>query len=221
MNVELLIAKSVPVLSPDDTVERALEILEEHKFNCLPVVVAEDEYVAMVTEDNLLGLDDTNIALSQSGLLQYKPAIIANSHPFDAINIMQEASLAVLPVLDVEHNKYIGSVTKETLLGYIAENGGINNPGGIIVLEIPPRNYSLVEIARLCENEDVVILNMQSRTNERALLEITLKMNRTVLDAVVSSFERHNYHVLEVYGKESNNEDIALKYNQLMNYINM
>ncbi len=134
---------------------------------------------------------------------------------------MHEAALPVLPVVDSEHHKYLGCVTKETLLGYIADTSGINNPGGVIVLEIPPRNFSMFEIARLCENEDVVIINMQSRTNERAMLEVTLKLNRTVLDAVVSSFERHNYHVLEVYGKDSDPNDIADKYNLLMNYINM
>ncbi len=126
----------------------------------------------------------------------------------------------MLPVTDEEH-KYIGAVTRDDLLKYIAENSGIDNPGGILVLEIAPRNYTLYEIARICENEDVTILNLQVHTNEQGQLEITLKLNRTVLDAVVSSFERHNYHVKEVYGEDSNDEDIEGKYNLLMNYINM
>jgi hypothetical protein len=48
-----------------------------------------------------------------------------------------------------------------------------------------------------------------------------MKLNRTVLDAVVASFERHNYHAVEVFGRETNKEDILSKYNLLMNYINM
>ena len=67
----------------------------------------------------------------------------------------------------------------------------------------------------------MVITNTQVHTNEQGMLEVTLKLNRTVLDAVVSSFERHNYTVKEVYGTETNNEDIVGKYNLLMNYINM
>jgi acetoin utilization protein AcuB len=58
-------------------------------------------------------------------------------------------------------------------------------------------------------------------TNEQGKLEITLKLNRTSLEPVVSSFERHDYHVKEVYGEIANNEDIEDKYNLLMNYINM
>jgi ferric-dicitrate binding protein FerR (iron transport regulator) len=53
------------------------------------------------------------------------------------------------------------------------------------------------------------------------MLEVTLKLNRTVLTAVVASFERHSYHVISVYGEETNREDITGKYNLLMNYINM
>jgi CBS-domain-containing membrane protein len=173
----------------------------------------------MAMEDTLRDLEDTNIALSQAGL-QYRPGISSMAHPFEAIKIMHQANLPVLPVIDSE-NKYVGCVTKESLLGYISDNSGIGNIGGVLVLEILPRNYSMFEIARICENEDVIMLAMQSRTNERGMLEVTLKLNRTVIDAVVSSFERHNYHVLEVYGKESNDEDIIGKYNLLMNYINM
>ncbi len=219
MGIELLIAHSVPSLSPADTVGRALEILEEHKLNGLPVV-SEDEYLALVTEDSLLEHDNHDEQLSETGLLQYKPAISPYAHPFDALGIMHQAMLPVLPVIDAE-NKYMGSITKENLIGYLAEKSGLANAGGVIVLEILPRNYSMYEIARICENEDVILLAMHSRTNELGMLEITLKLNRTVLDAVVSSFERHNYHVLEVYGKETNDEDIIGKYNLLMNFINM
>jgi hypothetical protein len=89
------------------------------------------------------------------------------------------------------------------------------------VLEIAPRNYTLVDIARICENEDVIIMNAMVHPNETGMLEITLKLNRSSLDAVVSSFERHSYHVLGVYGENNSDDDVTSKYNLLMNYINM
>jgi len=144
----------------------------------------------------------------------------AIAHPFDAMRIMHQMNLSVLPVIDNEY-RYQGSITRETLLKYITENSGIDAPGGIIVLEIPIRNYTLYEIARICENEDVTIMNLQVHPNEAGLLEITLKLNRTSLEGLVASFERHSYKVLEYYGDENKDEDIEDNYNLLMNYINM
>lgn len=219
MNLEILTDKTIPVVSPNDTIAKSLSVMDESRLDGLPVLSGED-YLAFVMEDTLLEYTDSTQTLLAAGLLTYKPAIGSQSHPFDAITIMHQAGLPLLPVLDIE-NKYSGCITKENLLGYITNNSGIANPGGILVLEILPRNYSMYEIARICENEDVILLAMHSHTNERGMLEITMKLNRTVLDSVVASFERHNYHVQEVYGKDTNNEDIIGKYNLLMNYINM
>lgn len=219
MSIERSISWSVPALTQADTINKALQVMDEHKMSALPVV-NEEEYIAVVNEDQLLEAPDDSLTLDASGMLQFRPAISSLSHPFDAVRIMYEAKLSVLPVIDTE-NKYLGSITKDTLIDHFATQNGISSPGGILVLEVPPRNYSMYEIARICENEDVAILGMQLHTGEDGMLEVTLKLNRTVLDAVVASFSRHNYHVAEVYGQESDKEDILEKYNLLMNYINM
>ena len=219
MNIEQLISPVVPTLSPEDTCDHALALMEKENLACLPVT-ADDNYIALVQENDLLDRDTPDVTLTAANALGFKPAIPALSHPFEALRIIHQMNLDVLPVVDNEH-KYTGAVTKDTLLKYMAEYSGINNPGGIIVLEIAPRNYTLYEIARICENEDVTILNLQVYTNEAGMLEVTLKLNRTALEAVTSSFERHSYHVKAVYGDESKNDDITDKYNLLMNYINM
>lgn len=219
MNIDFFILHSLPFLSTGDTVARAIDILDETKLTGLPVVDGE-EYQALVTEDALMEVADQSMTLEQAGLLHFKPAVLSSTHPLDAVAVMHQNLLPMLPVVDASR-KYLGSVPPENLIGYVAENSGISNPGGIIVLEIPPRNYSLFDIARLCENEDVIILSLLSRTNERGMLELTLKLNRTVLDAVISSFERHKYHVVESYGRDADTDDLRDNYRQLMNYLNM
>jgi acetoin utilization protein AcuB len=219
MKIDQLISSAVPTLSAGDTGNRALEVMEDNNLLQLPVVT-DDNYIALVAESDLLDWDKTSDALSTAPFMTFRPAIASSAHPFEALRLVNEMNLSVLPILDAEQ-KYIGSVTKDALLKYITENSGIAMPGGIIVLEVAPRNYTLYEIARICENEDVVIMNTQVHANELGMLEVTLKLNRTALDPVVSSLERHNYRVTEVYGDATNNEDIADKYNLLMNYINM
>ncbi len=219
MSLELLISPSVPILEPDDTGERALAAMEENRYTQLPLV-ADDHYVALIQEADMLDWNRPESTLGASQFLNYKPAVAASAHPFEAIKLANQLNLCVLPVIDNEH-RYLGAITRETLVKYIAENSGISTPGGIITLEIAPRNYSLYEIARICENEDVAITTTQVHTNERGMLEVTLKLNRTALDGVVSSFERHKYKVTEVFGDIEKDENITSKYQLLMNYINM
>ena len=219
MSLEQLLSPVVPTLTPADTGFRALALMEENNFSQLPLV-AEDKYMALVQENDVLDWKDPDGNLADAAFINYKPAINISAHPFDAMRLAHQMNLSVLPVVDNEE-KYLGAVTRDTLLKYITENSGLDTPGGIIVLEIAQRNYTLYEIARICENEDVIIVNAQMHPNEQGLLEVTLKLNRSDLDPVVSSFERHKYIVKEVYGSEKNDEDIEGKYNLLMNYINM
>jgi CBS domain-containing protein len=219
MSLEQLIAPEVPVLVPEDTGVHALDLMEETKFPQLPLV-SNDNYTALVQENDVLDWKTPNNALSGADFLNYKPAIFATGHPFEALRIVHQMNLTILPVIDAE-GKYLGSVTKDTLLKYITENSGIDAPGGIIVLEVPPRDYTLYDVARICESEDAIILNAQVHPGAAGMLEITLKLNRVTVEGVVASLERHKYHVKEVHGENVNKDDINYNYNLLMNYINM
>jgi len=218
MNTAQLISP-VPTLHTSDSGDKALSVMEENNFTQLPVV-DDDNYMALVSESELLDWNHQESPLSEVPFLHFKPAISQAGHPFDAMRVMHDMHLTILPVLDHEQ-KYLGAITRDGLLKYITENSGIGSPGGIIVLEIAQRNYTLVEIARICENEDVIIMNTMVHPNESGMLEVTLKLNHSSLDAVVSSFERHSYHVLAVFGENSDDDDLTNNYNLLMNYINM
>ncbi len=219
MNINQLISPSVPTLLNDDSGSRALELMEDNKLSQLPLL-EDDNYITLVQEKDVLEWQDTEAHLSTGEFANYKPGILSGAHPFEAMRIMNQMNLSVLPVIDHEY-KYLGAVTRDILLKYITENSGIDLQGGIIVLEVAPRDYTLVEIARICENEDVAIMSVQVHTNEQGMMQITLKVNRTSVSALVATFERHNYVVKESFGEEHNDDDLSGKYNLLMNYINM
>jgi CBS domain-containing protein len=220
MLTEQLISIDIPTLLPTDSGNRALLLMEESHLSQLPMV-QNDEYLGLVQEAALLDWDTPERALSSADFANYKPAVPGNSHPFDALKMANEQHLNVVPVLD-GGLKYLGSITRNELLRYVSENAGIDTQGGIIVLALEPRQYSLSEIARICENEDVTITASAMKTDaETGTIEVTLKTNSNNLEAVVSSFQRHEYNVTEVFGAASGTEDLRDRYRQLMNYINM
>jgi acetoin utilization protein AcuB len=220
MEIQQLISPIVPTLMLTDTGSRALFLMEENNLNQIPLI-AEEKYMALVQENDLLDWDTPESPLSKATFLTYRPAVFASGHPYDALKVAHQQNLSIVPVVDNE-NTYLGSITRDDLLRYITENTGVENPGGIIVIELEPRDYSLSEIARICENEDVLIISTQLKTNKiTGKIEVTLKTNRTDLQAVSASFERHEFVVKQVYGEAAQYEDMLERYKLLMNYINM
>ena len=215
-----LIAASIPTLLPTDSGSRALLLMEQNNIEHIPVV-ADDLYLALVQENDLLEWDNAEDELSKSDLLRYSPAINVNAHPYEAIKVSNDQNLSIVPVVDNE-NHYLGAITRDKIIAYLAEYTGLEVPGGILVLEISPLDYSLYEIARICESEEVVILNTQLYNNAATeKMELTIKTNRTNVDGLAETLERFGYTVKKVYGKHANKDNMMDRYNLLMTYINM
>ncbi len=220
MLIEKLISPVIPTLLPTDSGSRALHLMEENNVTHLPLVI-DKKYTALIQEHVLIDWPTPESPLSMAGFLDYRPAVFASGHPFDALRVAHVHNLDIVPVVD-NVNTYLGSITRNNLLHFITENSGLDHPGGIIILEIAPRNYSLAEIARICENEDVTIISTQLYTDtESGMLHITLKTNRSDLSSVSSSFERYGYVIREVFGAALNQDHMLDRYKLLMNYINI
>jgi acetoin utilization protein AcuB len=215
-----LITHDVPIVAPSDTYEYAKSLFQSSSIQHMPIV-ENGQYIALVSRKDLHQVDNSAELLKASFFENFKPAVSANAHPFEALRMLYLHDLSIIPVI-YEHYEYAGSITKDTLLKYLVENISIDIQGGIIVLEMEAHSYSLSEIARICEHEQVLVISSQLKTNiETSKLEVTLKTNRTDLSALMQSFERHDYTVLETYGDQQMENDIIDRYKLLMTYINM
>jgi hypothetical protein len=121
-----------------------------------------------------------------------------------------------------QQNHYVGVVTIEGLFNFTADNNAVTEPGGILVLEMEQRNYSLSEISRICESNDISILCLFVKTkDESGMQHVTLKVNKTDVQSLVATFERFSYNIVETYAIENHKEDLRSNYNQLMHFINI
>lgn len=219
MIVRQLIDETITPLSPNDSGNHALMMMEQMSLKQLPMV-ADGKYLSLIKEEDLLEWATPEAPLSKGDFLHYKTVLVADSHPFEALRLAYNQALTTLPIIDQE-NHYLGVVTQQRLIEYCTLNSGINNPGGIIILEVAPRDYNLSEIVRICENEEVAIMTMYVHTIAEGRLEITLKTNRTNITALANAFERFGIQVNEVFTEQQDHDDMKERYNLLMNYINM
>lgn len=220
MTTGKLIAYQMPALSLTDTGEKALRLMNEYRVFHLPVI-QKDNYIALISEDDILDWDTPEEPLSLAEFLTFRPAIDANAHPYEAIKIAKQFNLSLLPVID-EQKHFAGVVTIENLFSFATDHSGISEIGAIIIIEAEHRSYSMSEISRICESNELTILSFNVKTNElTGMHELSLKVNSSDVQALIATFERYNYNVTEVYSSEHSNENLRQNLDLLMHYLDI
>ena len=218
MLIQDLISPNVPTLSLADSAEKAIHLMQDYHLTQLPLL-NKNKYLGLISEDELLDWDDTELTFANSHVNYFKPAALHETHAYNGVKIMIESKLNVLPVVDEQEN-YKGSVTQENFLQYLANGTQSMENGGVVVVEATQFNYSLSQISRIFESENVNILSILVHANPSDnLLQLTIKTNKQDLRAVVATLERLNYVVIENYSEHNDNEDLKSNFEGLMNYL--
>lgn len=194
--------------------------MNEYHVYHLPVV-HRDDYMALISEDDILDWATPEKNLAHAEFLTFRPAVFVNNHPIEAIKIVKEFGLSVIPVMDLGRN-FLGCITYEGLFKYLTDTNTFSEEGGIIVLSIPPIQYSLAEITRLAESNDVVVHGVLVRSDATSgRFIVTLKTNKTDLRSLIATLERYEYYVVDVYSDVKSKENLTDNYNLLRKYLEM
>jgi acetoin utilization protein AcuB len=220
MILKSLLSLNMPVLSLTDSGEKALRLMSEYRVFHLPLI-QRDNYLALISEDDLLDWDTPEEPLSLAEFVNFRPFVFEDAHPFEAIKVAKEFSLSLMPIVNAQ-NHFTGVVTVEGLFSFMADQNAIIEAGAIIVLEMEQRNYSLSEIARICESNDVSILSTQLKTiNDTSRQWVSLKLNKTDINSLIATFERYNYQIVETFSANANSDDLKTNYDALIHYMNL
>lgn len=214
-----LISPSVPFLRMQDTLQQALEWMQEHHVSALPLC-NEDRYVGMIHESDLLDATDETAALSTLAPDAEKVAVRQHAFFLSALNIMQQRMLSTLAVTG-EDEVFVGIITMRSLLEALAKYNAAAEPGGVIVLQMRPIDFTISEIGRIVETNDARILHLNTWTDETGHLLVAIKVNKTDILDILASFERYEYQVLQYFGENLSEEELKSNYDHLMNYLNI
>lgn len=216
-----LMSQTVPVIQTNNSGSEALYIMDESRFYILPVF-EDSQFLGLISEVDIYNMSDPDLKVSESTVALKKYFVKELQHIYDAIKTMASYNLSLLPVLD-EKDGYLGSITSNGVIKVLGESSAINNPGGIIVLELNQNDYVLSQIAQIVESQDGKILSMfiASEKNSTKLV-ITLKLNIVELQPLIQTLNRYNYTIKATYTEdEEMYEDMRDRYNSLMNYLNI
>jgi CBS domain-containing protein len=220
MIAEELINQMIPPLKLTDTAQQALHWMEELRVTQLPIVSGQ-EYKGLISEDLIYQNNDSNALLSEftlesNGVYAYK-----YQHFFDVLKIALDNNLGIVAVLDEDRN-FVGVITISDTLTAFARSS-MQEPGGILVLLMDERDYSLSEVSRLVESNDAKILSSYVCTDkgDATRIKLTIKINRNDLSRIIATFERFSYNIVAKFHHTQGNEDDKERIDLLLRYLNM
>lgn len=216
-----LITDIINPLKTSDKGIDALGIMEEYKVSHLPIV-NNVEFLGLISENDIYTVNNPEEAIGNYKLSHPMVFVKSYQHIFDVYKVLGLYELSLVPVLD-DKNKYLGSVTLETISRKISKASFITSPGGIIVLEMGVNNYSLSEISQIIESNNAKILGVFIDSNpDSTKLEISIKVSKMDIGSIVQTFNRYDYFIKASYSEqESVFEDLNDRYDSLMNYLDM
>lgn len=215
-----LISDDIPPLKTSDTGERALAWMDEFRVSHLPIVNNVD-FLGLISESDILDFNSASEPIGGHSLNLSRPFVFDYQHTYDVLKVMSSLKLSVIPVLN-DKDQYLGLIHLSTLLQHFAEMASMKESGGLLVLELNLHDYSLSEIARIVESNDAKILSLYISSHiDSTKLEVTIKINRTDLSAIMQTFNRYNYTIKASFHQSEYVDDLKDRFDSFMSFLNI
>ena len=216
-----LISEVIPSLKTSDSGQTALNWMEIFRISHLPIVNNLD-FLGLISDTDIYDMNQPEEPIGNHSLTLLKPFVTTDQHLFEVIGLASRLKLTIVPVLD-ENSHYMGVITTTDLVRYLAGISSMDQEGGIIVLELIDRDYSLSQIAQIVESNNVRVLSMYiTSPPDSTKLEVTIKVNTNDLVSVIRTFERYNYDVKTwVTSDDSMDKFYSERFDILMKYMNI
>lgn len=216
-----LIDPMIPALKPGDSVAEALDWMQEHHLTQL-AVVDNSQYLGVVSEDLLLNIPDDERPISDVMRLAESVSATENQHLLELIALTTEHRLDVLAIVNGE-GEFMGCVGTTDLLRQFSREIGIQESGAILVLALDEHDYSMAEISRLVETNNVKIISSYYSSPTYGLTDqarLTLKLNHRDITSVVSTLERFGYTIDAAFASAPIDSLDQERLNALMRFLN-
>jgi len=216
-----LISEVVPALRLTDSGQKALNWMEIFRISHLPVVDGT-KLIGLISDKIIYDLNILDRPVGDYAEHLLSPHIHVNQHIYEVLSVVSILKLTALPVLNL-HHEYCGVITVLDLSKKFTDLVAVNEPGGVIVLELNSIDYSLSQIAQIVEGNDAKILSFYiHQEHETKMMNVTLKINVIDLSAIIQTFVRYDYNIKAVYMDESIIQNLYDdRFEQLMKFMNI
>lgn len=212
------------VLTINDSFAQAIDQMEELHTDRLPVIHhSSRELLGLVRREQVERSNGEPETTPLSEAEIDKPiAIFNNQHLFQAVRLMLEHEMGILPVVDSEW-VFQGVIQKHQVLESLGKMLNLTEYGSIITVELSEQDFSLSEVVQLIEVEGGKILGItvEAPTPDKRAYEVSIKLNLQEVSRIASALRRHDYTILTEARSESANIDLETRADEFLKYLDM
>ncbi len=216
-----LIDPMLPALKPSDSVGQALDWMQEHRVGQL-VLADQGEYRGVISEELLMDVADDEQMLADTMRLFEKAYVADDQHLYEVMGLAIQHRMEVVAVLN-ESREFIGTISASELLKQFAQELGVQEAGAILILNLNERDYSMAEISRLVESNQVKIVSSYFTSAAYGMPDrskLTLKLNRRDIGPVISTLERFGYKIEAAFANAPVESIDQERLDSLLRYLN-
>jgi signal-transduction protein with cAMP-binding, CBS, and nucleotidyltransferase domain len=216
-----LIDPMLPALKPTDSVGQALDWMQEHRIGQL-VLTDQGEYRGVVSEELLMDVADIDQSVSTVMRLFEQTYVYDDQHLYEIMSLIIQHRMEVVAVLN-EGREFSGTISANELLKQFAQELGVQEAGAILILSLNERDYSMTEISRLVESNNVKIISSYFSSAAYGMPDrsrLTLKLNRRDITPVISTFERFGYQIEAAFANAPVESIDQERLDSLLRYLN-
>ncbi|GAB4016381.1 CBS domain-containing protein [Spirosoma sp. KCTC 42546] len=216
-----LIDPMLPALKPTDSVGQALDWMQEHRVGQL-VLTDQGDYRGIVSEELLLDVADDERTIGNVMRLFEQTYVQEDQHLFEVLGLVVRHQMEVVAVLN-EGQEFIGTIAVSELLKQFAQELGVQDVGAILILNMNERDYSLTEISRLIESNNVKVISSYFSSAAYGMPDrsrLTLKLNRRDISPVISTLERFGYQIEAAFANAPVESIDQERLDSLLRYLN-
>jgi acetoin utilization protein AcuB len=217
MNCGAFIIQSIPTLKLTDSVGMARDCMDDAGFEQLPVV-DEGNFKGLVYLSDILAYDERLLLSDLTDRFAY---VFVRDIDFflTAMNKMHEFQVKCMPVINTSE-EYTGAISLQRITDAAVEYLSAAEPGGIIILQMTPHQFSISELGRIIESNNAKIIHLTTWTEKTSgELMVSMKVNKIDIQDILASFERYQFTVYQYFGENLSEETLKNNFDNLMNYL--
>ncbi|MBX7206466.1 MAG: CBS domain-containing protein [Bacteroidia bacterium] len=221
MRANEILSDKLFALKPGDRCSKALELMNEWQVSHLPVAL-NNRVTGYVTSDEIAFPEEEDDIIEKYIRNEKAIKVGEQIHLLDLVKFFAESSVSCMAVVD-ETDMLKGIVDVKDVLRELNEFFSFSVPGSILTIEMSSFDYSISELGRLVESNDLKITGLHIRhvkgTENR--LEIVLKLNRNDIRGLLATLSRYNYQVTSETVNQEDLQHLKDRYDSFIKYLNI